>query len=507
MFGNYLQVRGAQARAVETDEEQSELVLHDAEAPTNSSGRKLVLGVLGLGAVVAVGVTATSSSSPKMNVVSAATGEVSADGRFLQSEDLLNTIATHAVRFQQEIGGEVAEGDHEELKGHARRSIAEMAAKVSTADVESGRVLKDLQLSDEQWFQSKQILEALHDKKVQDIGNFVQGAVRNSATLDEASAKVAEREDEFRALRDRFVPPTAQDVVNSPAGSNHWSMSMHQGALEMSGDANGWSGSLAVGGEETARRLAENVTADRRLMTKQQMIYLLVTAIVVGVLGIVLTILTAALGAHAATVLFLVGAGLDGLLCTGSIGLTFIPGFKNFNTWIPCVILSSFTGLEAIWTFRKPRCSHSCPKGGKIQGKSCFFVEIGTYNKAAAATVCAGKGGRLASINEQKDLTTVGTLLAAKTVDGWTGATRSCPLWPASGPAPTPTSCGNPWSWTDGSTWFQPGASTTSMTKKLVVAGGPKGYMSIYLKSAAPTVYEGALDTTTRSAICEIWMC
>jgi hypothetical protein len=497
MFGGYHQ----SARAVDEDEEQ-ELVNNSAgEEPSRGSGRKLLVGVLAVGAVVALGATATSAGKTMASA--------EAEGpRFLQSEDLLDTIAAHAVRFQQEMGGEIVEGDHEELKGHARRSLAEMAEKVSTANIESGRVLKDLHLNNEQWYQSKQILEALHDKKVQDLGNFVQSAVRGSESVEEAAAKVAEREHEFRALRDQYVPPTARDVTNFEGGENHWSMGMsHNGALSMSGDAAGWSGSLSVGGEETARRLGENATVDRRLMTKGQMIYLIITAVAVSILGIVMTILTATLGAQAATILFLVGAGLDGLLCAGSVGLTFLPGFKNFNTWIPCVILTSFTGLEAIWTFRKPRCSHTCPKGGKTVGSSCFFVEIGNYNKAAAATVCAGKGGKLASINTAKDLTAVNGVVTAKGVDVWTGATRTCPLWPASGPAPTPTSCGNPWSWTDGSTWFQPGASTTSMTKKLVVAGGPKGYMSIYLKSAAPTVYEGALDTTTRSAICEIWMC
>jgi hypothetical protein len=506
MFGGHHHTQG---RAVDEDEEQ-ELMNNgvDEEEVSRGPGRKILVGVLAVGAVVALGATATSSGK----VTSVVHAE---EPRFLQSNDLLDTIAAHAVRFQQEMGGEVVEGDHEELKGHARRSLAEMADKVSNADQESGRLLKDLNLNDEQWFQSKQILEALHDKKVQDLGNFVQSAVRGSSNLEEAASKVAEREQEFRELRDHYVPPSAQDVVQFPGGENHWSMGMsHAGSLEMSGSAAGWSGSLSLGGEETARRLMENSTTDRRLMTKQQMIYLIVTAVVVGVLGIVLTILTATLGAQAATVLFLVGAGLDGVLCAGSVGLTFIPGFKNFNTWIPCVILSSFTGLEAIWTFRKPRCSHTCPNGGKVINNRCFFMVAGTMDFATAQSACAGRSASLASVRDAKDVTKVQQVLT--TNSAWIGATRTCPQiktkYVAPNTAQSPASCTTPWSWTDGTAWFQPTVLTQANTFATSVqssangaVGKPCGYQNLYIKTGS--TWEGSFTTGTYNALCEIWMC
>jgi hypothetical protein len=508
MFGSYLQVRG-QVRSVE--EGGSDVEIDGAPA---GHGRKIVMGVLALGAVVALGATAGSSTTTATQIE--ADVDASADdARFLQSDDLLQTIATHAVRFQQEMGGEVAEGDHDELKAHARRSIAEMAQKVSTEDVDAGRLLKDIQLNDEQWYQSKQILEALHDKKVQDIGNFVQNSVRNSGSVAEAAEKVSEREGEFRELRDHFVPSTLHNVAESPAGENHWSMAMKHGELDVSGSALGWSGSLSFGGEETARRLAENVTDDRRLMTKQQMIYLIVTAVVVSVLGIVLTILTAALGAQAATLLFIIGAGIDGLLCTGSVGLTFLPGFKNFNTWIPCVILSSFTGLEAIWTFRKPRCSHTCPNGGKIINNRCYFMVAGSMDFTTAQTTCSSRSAQLASLRDAKDWTKVQLVLASNSA--WIGATRTCPAiktkYAASPPTPqNPASCTTPWSWTDGTTWYTPSALTQPNTFTTAVqgtangnVGKPSGYQNLYVKTG--TTIEGAFTTATNNALCELWMC
>jgi hypothetical protein len=250
-------------------------------------------------------------------------------------------------------------------------------------------------------------------------------------------------------------------------------------------------------------------------MTKQQMIYLIVTAVVVSVLGIVLTILTAALGAQAATLLFIIGAGIDGLLCTGSVGLTFLPGFKNFNTWIPCVILSSFTGLEAIWTFRKPRCSHTCPNGGKIINNRCYFMVAGSMDFTTAQTTCSSRSAQLASLRDAKDWTKVQLVLASNSA--WIGATRTCPAiktkYAASPPTPqNPASCTTPWSWTDGTTWYTPSALTQPNTFTTAVqgtangnVGKPSGYQNLYVKTG--TTIEGAFTTATNNALCELWMC
>jgi hypothetical protein len=261
-------------------------------------------------------------------------------------------------------------------------------------------------------------------------------------------------------------------------------------------------------------------------MTKQQMVYLIVTAVVVSVLGIVFTILTASLGAQAATLLYIIGAGIDGLLCTGSVGLTFLPGFKNFNTWIPCVILSSFTGLEAIWTFRKPRCSHTCPNGGKIINNRCFFMVAGTLDFATAQSTCSARSAQLASIRDSKDLAKVQSVLS--TNNAWIGATRVCPpikTAKTSSAAQVPASCTTPFTWTDGTAWYQPTtltqantftatsapgwggspASATAAQKAKVAVNKPCGFQNLYLKSG--NTYTGDFEDATYSALCEIWMC
>jgi hypothetical protein len=395
------------------------------------------------------------------------------------------------------------------LKQHARKSVAEVAYKVSTADREAGRILADLDVSMEQWEHSKQILEALHDKRVQDIGSSVQDAVRSSATVDEAAMKIADEEDHFRALRDQFVPPSLQDVADLPGGQNHWSASMEHGQMQMSGAFGDWQASVAMGDEAATRRLMDNITESRRLMSKTALI---IAAVVVSVLGILMTVLTATMGPAASMVLFFISAGVDALVCAGAVG-AMAQGVRGFLPWLPCAILSAFTGLEAIWTFRKPKCSKTCKAGGIKVDKKCYYMiaptVMMTWDQSKAA--CKNDGAILASFHSQNDYNAGATLTTAAAgkpaINAWIGGWRTC-TQPVNAPKCTT------WSWEDRSNWWTP-ANYVVPPAPTPPPPPPAG--------AAPTPPPAAGDpnmmiqngglwapkpaASQYNAICQLWMC
>lgn len=311
------------------------------------SGRGLWLtGVLGMIALTIPALVAVSRfhSSPKPEAHKE-------EPRLLESQDLLDLVVGHAVRFHEEGGGasvDTSDADtNADLRQEASHQVRSMLEKVSRANPEAGRLLSDVRMTPEQWSQSKSILNALHDKRVLEMGTFVRKAVSDSHSAGEVEDKIATRADEIRKLRDELIPADLQEVATQPEGQNHWGFAMEKAEFSTSGQVGGWHGSLEIGGESSEKALAS-----RRLVTAQQL-YVIIGASVALVLGIVSTVLTAVFGPAGAMLFWIITAGIDGLLCAGSIGFTLMPGFENVQTWIPCMILTHFIGMEAIWTFIK----------------------------------------------------------------------------------------------------------------------------------------------------------
>jgi len=332
----------------EEDSDDMELsTARDVELPGASALRSghrrmwpmVLAGVLGLAALAAVFPWQSSKQTVQVQA------EPQEKPRLLESDELVNTVLEHALRFHDEMSGETYDASHErdDLKRAARDRLQDMLHKVTSHSPEAGRLLSDLRLTKDQWGQSKQILNALHDKRVQNMGEVVREAAGQSQNPREANVKLGAREEELRKLREELIPEGARGVAAIPEGQNHWGFAMQKGEFHAQGPVGDWQGALTIGGSET----------ERRLMDKGQLIYLIITATIVTILGIVSTVLTLTLGPAAASILFIVTAGIDGVLCGTSIGLTHLPNFKNVATWIPCLILSSFTGVEAIWTYQK----------------------------------------------------------------------------------------------------------------------------------------------------------
>lgn len=309
------------------------------------SGRGFrLVAALGLIALTIPALVAMSRRSPSPS-------QPRASQRLLESEDLLDLVVGHAVRFNEEAGGasvDISDADtNADLRQEASRQVREMLDKVSRANPEAGRLMSDVHLTPEQWSQSKSILNALHDKRVLEMGTFVRKAVSEGKSQDEVEDKIATRADEIRKLRDELIPEDLQNVAEQPDGQNHWGFAMEKAEFSASAKLGAWQGSLEVGGESSEKPLAA-----RRLVTAQQL-YVIIGASVALVLGIVSTVLTAVFGPGGAMLFWIITAGIDGLLCAGSIGFTLMPGFENVQTWIPCMILTHFVGMEAIWTFIK----------------------------------------------------------------------------------------------------------------------------------------------------------
>lgn len=275
-----------------------------------------------------------------------AASEEAPQPRLLQSEDLLSTIVEHSMRFHNEFAGQAISGaspTHQELLAEARKHVHETVHKVAGHSREAGRILQDLRLTKTQWSQSKQVLDALHDKRVLEMGQYVQKVVAESETPAEAMRRVATKEGELRQLREELLPAGVRGVAKTSEGQNHWGFSMQSGAT-ISGPIGGWQGSMTIGGSKAVTR---------RLMDKAQLLYMIIASAVVVLFGIISTIMTAVLGPAAATIFFIITATLDAALCGTSLGLHHLPNFANIYTWVPCIVLTSFTGLETIWTFNK----------------------------------------------------------------------------------------------------------------------------------------------------------
>lgn len=340
-----LHVGAHELRALNSEEDSDTDLPAARDLATARSGRRgrwpvILAGVLSLAALAAL---APQSGERQMR-------EPQAQPRLLESDELLDTVLEHALRFH-ETSGETYDASREnDLKRAARDRVHDLLHEVESRSPEVGRLLSELRLTREQWDQSKWILNALHDKRVQHVGEVI----REAATPEEASAWLGAREDELRKLRDELIPQAVRGVAAIPAGQNHWGFATRNGALHAEGPVARWHGAVTVGSETTRRLKAlPPGVAIGDGMDKGQLIYLIITATIATLLGIVGTVLTLTLGPAAASILFIVTAGLDGVLCGASLGFMHLPHFKNVVTWVPCMILSSFTGVEAIWTFRK----------------------------------------------------------------------------------------------------------------------------------------------------------
>merc|ERR1711957_1114831 len=98
------------------------------------------------------------------------------------------------------------------------------------------------------------------------------------------------------------------------------------------------------------------MVAPRQLLTKKQLattLWVTIASTVVSIISIVITVLSATLGPISALVFFYIGLGLDVALCGTTLGIFWNPNLKALATWVPCMIMTVFTGAEAIWTFQK----------------------------------------------------------------------------------------------------------------------------------------------------------
>merc|ERR1711957_1147099 len=84
---------------------------------------------------------------------------------------------------------------------------------------------------------------------------------------------------------------------------------------------------------------------------KARILWITIASSVAAVFAIVTLVLTASLGPAAAAIMFIIQASLGGALCGTTLGIAFIPALKHVATWVPCMIMTTFTGLESIWTF------------------------------------------------------------------------------------------------------------------------------------------------------------
>lgn len=308
-----------------------------------SRGRWLplaVAAVLGLAALAGLSAASRTSEQP-----------VAPQPRLLESEDLMGAILDHALRFHHEFTGEHFDASGEEtqasLKAHVREKIQETVTKVTGHSSESGRALADMRLTPVQWRQSKQILEALHDKRVQEMGQFVQKLERESGSLEEAQQRLAAKGPELRQLHEELIPKALQDPSSWTKGPNQWGFSLESGRARATGTVGGWKGELVVGGGEESKQVARRLGAG-------ELIYLIITGIVSLALGITSIVLSATVGGATAAIFFFITVGMDVALCGTDLALTRIPALANKVTWIPCALLTAFTGLEAIWTYIMP---------------------------------------------------------------------------------------------------------------------------------------------------------
>merc|ERR1719469_1854945 len=87
-------------------------------------------------------------------------------------------------------------------------------------------------------------------------------------------------------------------------------------------------------------------------------LWMIIGSATAAVFSTVCTVMTIVLGPGAAKILWAIQASLTGAVCGSTLGLTFVPAFKHFVSWVPCMILGTATSLETIWTFnKKPKMS------------------------------------------------------------------------------------------------------------------------------------------------------
>lgn len=229
--------------------------------------------------------------------------------RLLESPEFFGLVVRHASRFQSDpnfaerrLSGtsEAAVDATEEDQAVIRRLVADFVENVTAVDPEAGRILGEARLSSEHWQHTADLMDALHDNRVRELGRDALAAVEgpDADTGDgdlhpeqgvqaRMSNRLAARSGEIRRLREELVPAPLRDAV--PA--NHWRTMITPEAVEAFRSLGGWHAALYV--SRDARRLAAQ-SLQRRLGflgMARYAFFLMVVGLLLPIVTLILTII------------------------------------------------------------------------------------------------------------------------------------------------------------------------------------------------------------------------
>lgn len=361
-----------------SDEETLGLV---DETPRTRRARRLpVLGMLAALGLLATGIFFLRPSYPP---AAAAVDAKAAQGpqgtRLLEDRQFATTAAEHTLAFHKELGLPVDELApslrtklEEELAHEATLRLHHVVDKIESEDEAAGRQLRELRVTPQQWRHAHQVLKALHDERVHDLGSEALQAASMVGDDREAAHQAATqilqgRQRELSELANELIPPEVRDVPKVEGQRDAWEMSIDPKKQQVisQGPLGNWHAAVEVSAQRQlaangtglvrgARRLGDETGVPGWLISTLRGLYVSVGALASILLGLLSTLLTSVLGPAGTKAVWWTHMGLDIAECATQFGLTLGVGqLRGWYQWVPCWIMSCFTGLEAIWTFRK----------------------------------------------------------------------------------------------------------------------------------------------------------
>lgn len=296
--------------------------------------------------------------------------------RLLESDEFAEAAARHAIEFHRDfntpvsqLSPELLERLREELTKEARLQARRLVERVEETHPTMAGHLRELRLTPKQWEHTRRVLAALHDKRVQDVGRAVAEAAAEAAggmqaKRRAAARQLASRQGELAGLQSELIPAEVRKVPKTKDGHAPWELSIGPaGEVRQEGPIGDWHAILEVSPPRQAeRRLAE---VSRRLQTQNpdavqdallRSMFYSMSLVVAALTGIATTIVSSLFHAghnvKGSEAIWFIQLALNMAGCGMQLGLNLgSDWYRGWVLWIPCMILSAFTGVEAIWSF------------------------------------------------------------------------------------------------------------------------------------------------------------
>lgn len=265
-----------------------------------------------------------------------------------------------------------------------RQHVRELMQTLVEQNPDDAKAFREFRVSKEHWDKVHAVLTAVHDDRVRALG--VDVMKDDPAML---AKHMESRQATIRKLSHELLPKGAQPTTASPW---HMFIGSHgeMGAKAQFGD---WKAGFQVDTESRRLLAASPATppasppappplappapaptappapppyyappalapvaapANGGFLLGKFLFNLIGTSLA-GIFAIVFAIVTAVehtMKPVTARVLWILQTSLASVTCGADLGLSLgIPGWQGIVTWIPCMIMAAFSGLEAIWTF------------------------------------------------------------------------------------------------------------------------------------------------------------